>query len=191
MLPWRGDIVGVICRGPMRQVLLPRMLQRVLDRLMDLVERELVQIPSAIVAGWAGLRCGDLRRGVQHVLIEAIVAGRTGLRHGDLPLSIQREIVERGLQGLSGQRKAGRVPIVLFVVAGMPMPDLVLVVQMQGIAVAMMRPILAVPVVIVAIVLVPRPMVVAVIPSPTIKVAVIAVVVIVGTAILAVRTQRT
>ena len=164
VLAGRGDIVGVIYRGPMRQVLLPRMLQRVLDRLMDLVERELVQIPRTLVAGWAGLRCGDLRCGAQHVLVEAGAAGRTCRRHGDLLLSMQREPVERGLPG---QRKAGRVPIVLFVVAGVPMSDLVLVVQMQGIVVAMMRSVLAVPVVIV---LVPRPMIVSVIPSPMIMV---------------------
>ena len=58
--------MGMVGRCPLRQVLLPGMLERLLDCLMDIVERELVQIDLRLTT----------RDAVQLVLIETGMDGR-------------------------------------------------------------------------------------------------------------------
>ena len=105
----RAALVIVIRRRPMRQVLLPGML----DRLMEVIEREPFEL-MRIRVGAVPLRVAVqfvVRRVVQHVLIEtAVVVGRLA-----------------------------RMPVVPLVAAEVPMIDLIFVVEVQVIVALVMR----------------------------------------------------
>src|SRR4029077_4849087 len=75
VLAWPPRMEVAIRGGPMGQVLLPRMLDRVLDRLVDVIERELMQIPVAVVVPLRSDARFAMRQVMQHVLVEAGMGG--------------------------------------------------------------------------------------------------------------------
>jgi hypothetical protein len=99
----------VIHRGPMWKVLLPRMLHRV----MEVIERELLELVRISVPVGMGPLGIAMPFVMQHVLIKAVV--RVDVRYVEM------------------------MRVVPFLVAGVPMRDLVFVVQVPGALILMRR----------------------------------------------------